>query len=519
MAETIKKNQFSGSVGAGMKSLFSPNGRTYYVLEHKLSTVSHQAGEKQEIIIDYIELGRDAKCQVRFDEKQSTISRKHAAIIKEDNNWKLRQLSQTNETLLNGRPVKNEWYLQSGDEIQLSVGGPKLGFIVPSNNTVGSIGLSRRMSLFRQQALRPYQKAITTLSIFLFLAIVGGIGAMWHMDDQHAQNILAIEGTIEKQDSTILGQHATIEEQRKSQEQLSESFNRLQDSIPMIENEAKRQAENAARREVERRIAQMPQQVAQGGISSEILEKLKPHIYFVRLTKIVVTINGETQTMTPPEGADRIASGTGFMLANGKFVTARHVVEPWKFINQQDAQSQSPMVFINACAAAGAPVEGYFKAHSSNGTTIDFKTSEFTINPATDQNRSLNTENGPMPLVVAQLNNTDWATLATNSDRGLKHDSQLSIALKTRTQLEVLGFPLGIGYSSPNELEPIYGNCVVARDGLQDGVILVTDRNFEQGNSGGPVFAAKNGEYYVVGLISAGAASSIGLIVPISVIR
>ena len=70
-----------------------------------------------------------------------------------------------------------------------------------------------------------------------------------------------------------------------------------------------------------------------------------------------------------------------------------------------------------------------------------------------------------------------------------------------------------------SNLKPIYGNCTVAKDGLENGVILITNRNFEQGNSGGPVFAKVNGTYKVVGLVSAGAGSSIGLIVPISVIR
>ena len=157
---------FAGSVGAGMGSVFNPSGRKYYILEHKVSTRYHRAGENQEIIVDQIELGRDSHCQVRFDESFGTVSRRHAAIVRDGDNWKLVQISQTNTTLLNGRPIKNEWYLQNGDEIQLAVNGPKLGFIVPSGkkSTGGSIGLTRRLSLLRQQALRPYKNAIALLS-------------------------------------------------------------------------------------------------------------------------------------------------------------------------------------------------------------------------------------------------------------------------------------------------------------------------------------------------------------------
>lgn len=126
------KNTLSGSVGAGMGSIFAPGGKKYYILEHKVSSKYHRAGECQEIIVDNITLGRDSHCQVRFDESFKTVSRRHAAIVKDGDMWKLVQISQTNSTFLNGRPIKTEWYLQNGDEIQLSVNGPKLGFIIPT---------------------------------------------------------------------------------------------------------------------------------------------------------------------------------------------------------------------------------------------------------------------------------------------------------------------------------------------------------------------------------------------------
>lgn len=136
------KKTLSGSIGAGMGSLFAPGEKKYYILEHKVSSKYHKVGESQEIIVDNIELGRDSHCQVRFDESFKTVSRHHAAILRDGDMWKLVQLSKTNTTFLNGRPVKDEWYLQNGDEIQLSVNGPKLGFIIPTGkkSTVGSIG-------------------------------------------------------------------------------------------------------------------------------------------------------------------------------------------------------------------------------------------------------------------------------------------------------------------------------------------------------------------------------------------
>lgn len=175
MSETYKKT-VKGTLGAGMSSLFG-GVSNYYVLEHKVSSKYHKQGEAQEIIVDYAEIGRDKDCAVRFDESFNTVSHKHAAIVKKEDNWKLIQLSQTNSTLLNGHKIADEWYLQNGDEIQLSVNGPKLGFIIPpATGKKTTMNLTHRLSLFRQQALRPYRTAVIILGVILLLVIGGGVG-------------------------------------------------------------------------------------------------------------------------------------------------------------------------------------------------------------------------------------------------------------------------------------------------------------------------------------------------------
>lgn len=173
--ETNYKRTVAGSIGAGMGAIFNASGRTYYILEHKVSSKYHQAGESQKIIVDQIELGRDSSCQVRFDESFETVSRRHAAIVRDGENWKLIPISTTNATLVNGQIVTGEWHLKSGDEIRLSSRGPVLGFILPQGerSLVKSIGLTERMNLFRQQALRPYKTAIWVLAVILLLAVAG----------------------------------------------------------------------------------------------------------------------------------------------------------------------------------------------------------------------------------------------------------------------------------------------------------------------------------------------------------
>ena len=183
MSETYKKT-VKGTLGAGMSTLFG-GVSNYYVLEHKVSSKYHKLGEAQEIIVDYAEIGRDKDCAVRFDESFNTVSHKHAAIVKKDGNWKLIQLSQTNSTLLNGHKIADEWYLQNGDEIQLSVNGPKLGFIIPpATGKKTTMNLTHRLSLFRQQALRPYRNAVIIIGVILLLVIGGGVGYGIYMKKQ-----------------------------------------------------------------------------------------------------------------------------------------------------------------------------------------------------------------------------------------------------------------------------------------------------------------------------------------------
>ena len=179
--ETNYKRTVAGSVGAGVAAVFNATGRQYYILEHKTESLYHHAGESQKIIVDQVELGRDSACQVRFDESFETVSRRHAAIVKEGENWKIIPLSQTNSTLVNGQPINGETVLNSGDEIRLSSRGPLMGFIVPQGkqSLVSSIGMTERLNLFRQQALAPYKRALWILAI-LFILAIGGLVA-WNL--------------------------------------------------------------------------------------------------------------------------------------------------------------------------------------------------------------------------------------------------------------------------------------------------------------------------------------------------
>lgn len=250
--ETQYKRTIAGSVGAGMGAIFNASGRSYYILEHKTESKYHHAGESQKIIVDQIELGRDSSCQVRFDESFETVSRRHAAIVKEGNDYKLIPLSQTNTTLVNGQVVTGEWHLTSGDEIRLSSKGPLLGFIVPQGeqSLVKSIGFTERMNLFRKQALRPYKTALWILAIVLILAVAGLVtwnvlqGQKFEKDlELKQQQIEQVQGDLELSDEVI---EALNEELVNAQNESAAERARVQQKLNAAKAERDALLENAA---------------------------------------------------------------------------------------------------------------------------------------------------------------------------------------------------------------------------------------------------------------------------------
>lgn len=477
--KTIKARgtTFSGSVAAGMGSIFNPSGRRYYILEHKVSSKYHRQGESQEIIVDTIELGRDSRCQVRFDEKFPTVSRRHAAIVKDGDNWKLVQLSSTNTTLLNGVPIKNEWYLQNGDEIQLSKNGPKLGFIIPTGNkaTVGSIGLTRRLSLFRQQAMRPYKAAIATLcALILVLAGVSGY-------------------FLYKQDKELFASNERITQLIK-EAVIKDSINQVKmDSIARLKK---------------------PVYIRQGGVGnsnpvdpaiSKAVAEVKPYVYYVR-TNFFVEINGERTRVSSSQG-------TGFLLSDGRFVTARHCVQPWMY----DIDKINAMI-TTASRLGIEDVKGYaiIEAQSMNDR-ITLKSSDFVVNDAYD--RTFETEidgahvyvSTAMPLSFndgtylgsERMMGNDWAYARVNKSGGIKANVGLSSVLKAGATVHVLGFPSGLGKADGDkEVEPIYNRMSVSRDGLNNSGCIMVSEGVAHGNSGGPVFVLNNGKLEAVAVVS-----------------
>jgi len=241
------------------------------------------------------------------------------------------------------------------------------------------------------------------------------------------------------------------------------------------------------------------------------IDALMPYVYFIYTQKI---------EFISPEGERKIANenvgwtGSGFLLNDGRLVTARHVVEPWMFVQNE---TETTAIVMNLIVNNGGKVIVHFIAISSSDS-FSFTNEVVCCDRSGDEFGA--TEDG-LRYSAARGGNSDWAYVRTKRNDGLSFDSQASRKLPRGEELTILGFPLALGANSVNDIEPIWGYAITAKQGLDRGVILTTDTNFEHGNSGCPALVrdSSSGNYYVVGIVSAMAGRSTGFIVPISAIN
>lgn len=84
-------------------------------------------GQIQEFAEGSILVGRHPSCHVRFPADVTVLSRRHAEIVRDGNQFRLVDKS-TNGTFVNGKRI-TEAFLKSGDVLDFAEGGPKVSFL------------------------------------------------------------------------------------------------------------------------------------------------------------------------------------------------------------------------------------------------------------------------------------------------------------------------------------------------------------------------------------------------------
>ncbi|MCB0694593.1 MAG: FHA domain-containing protein [Lewinellaceae bacterium] len=465
-------------------------------------------GDFMNVVVPYVEIGRSSKCAIRYGEDYPTVSRVHAALQSINGQVVIKHLG-TNPTLVNGQPVQDSMVLNNGDEVQLSYEGPRIRINTSAVKT-STMKFTQRMALYTSQALVPYKKALAILGSLLILAVAGFGYANW----QQKQTIDLQGMTIEEQQSRIadLDSKQNMNDQKANQLRGQLASNRQYTAQQRSEMEA----ELRRLEEDNRMIASELQMLAANAEAEKSkmsgAQFLKDHegdIYFVFATEMtIIPPGGQPQVVT--EG---LWTGTGFITSEGNFVTARHVIKPWKYNDPSDPN----VLDYNAFEMSGGQIVVKFKAYSPSGDKFDFTSNEMKSSDAKDEAF----DNNGKAVKISQTSETDWAYMPINDRRGsLVPDRKLASQLNPGDVVHVAGYQYSY-YTQDLEkgISPNYSSTQVAQSGLRQGVIQTSNRGFGQGSSGAPAIVEVDGEFKLVGIAVAGVGSEQGLIVPIGNLR
>jgi hypothetical protein len=460
----VRKN-FSQTI----KTVVTRKASDTILLKYLNNSRDYKMGQEQTIASDHIIIGRDSTCEVRYSDKYDTVSRIHASISKQGEDWELKNLSKSNPTLINGAPVKKNWYLSSGDVIQFSFEGPKIQFSVPSAIEKKSIPWS---IVIKEQIIRPYKKYVIAASVFFALVIS------------------SLVYVIVKQGQTIEQQITDLEVIKAATKKQFEVSQASLDSIRDV---------YATEIEKEKKA------------NRPIGEKIAPYfndIWYIYATGVATEFEGET------EYYDNFNwSGTGFLLDDGRLVTAGHVIKPWLFGVSEDDTAD---IWLNLLDHGVGEVRVDFVAISPDGKKIDFSTNDASM-PRSRFSKELQLSGNDFEVKEVEGQH-DWAWITTKYRGKLSASYETSTKLNISDKLHILGYPYSLGVSDKG-MAPLYSSSDVSTKGLSYGRIQLTNRNFEHGNSGGPALFEENGKLRVVGIVSSGIGSSLGFLVPISEVK
>jgi len=477
-----------------------------YTLEYLSPGRSKKTGEFETIVIPRIEIGRTTSCTVQFGDDYPTVSRKHAAIERRGNDYILIHISQTNPTLLNGVPVEKESMIKNGDEIQLSMEGPKLRFNVTPTGTA-NMGFTRKIGLVTRQAIKPYRTLV--LSLLVLIIVIGGVGG-WIIYHQN-KKVMILQDSLQE-----------VEERR------------IQDSIKLAE-QFEKQTESTARQlevllnsntknialinQLNKKIDEMePLEIIIQPSGITFYEQFRENIYFLEVIEIIVSM---------PDGTSQKVNmrwtGTAFLCSDGKLVTARHCIQGWRY--SQDEVSQ----VLNFAELNGGKLFIKFRATASNNW-FEFDYSKVILDESNDKTltqtielvRGRRKEKHNIYFKYAHDWSSDWAYFQTDNTSNIEIDTDLSTGLKAGQRVYILGFSLGKGGPEEGKVNPLFSESNIGQEGISSsGLITITSRSFEQGNSGGPAFVQSGDQYKVIGVVSkgefdaTGSFATIAYIVPI----
>lgn len=465
-------------------------------------TKQHKKGESKNIVVPYIVLGRNSSCHVQYGDDFPTVSRQHASIQSDDKGCTLIHNPQaTNPTYVDGKQIAEYYNLETGDEIQLSQDGPRIRFLMDKNMKTSTIGFTRRMSMAIGQSLRPYKQALMVAGLLLLGVIGYSVWSTIKVSDMEAEQG-KLTSDIEDTKATISSQFDSIQSLKQQTQKHEVEIKQTQSQIQSSLN---------ARRNLSTMLINSESSGEKSSVAvSKILHGLEENIYYIHVLNF--ELGNKLNVIDEENPIVRRWSGTGFLSTDGRFYTARHVVEPWYYPDS----SCGDLARINDLISGGTSVFVKYLAVSSSGDSFEFTNKDIIDDSSRDIVVEYECEGDEIRANVPSAGDwqTDYAYINIgNRSSNISYDRSLSRNLERGETLYILGYPLGLHLQDDYTLSPVYSEAKVAQNGLKNGLLHVTSESFAGGNSGGPVFAIRHNKLVVVGIVSGGY-GKVGVIVP-----
>lgn len=523
---TVKQGGLRNTIKQGIQML---QGRDVpnYTLVFLDPTSDKRSGEEQTIWNPYITLGRASGSTIKYSDQYPTVSRNHAYIMIEGNRVFIEpDINATNPTIINHNPIRRKSELSPGDEIQLSHEGPRLRYInTPANRTTASMKFTQRLQQFGSQALRPYKTALSIMSVLL-------IGL--------ATYLIWFSG---KANEKMEYQAAQLEIQNQNIKQLSDSLSLIENKYNSIKDKTSSEAIRIRNEmysltqrikitnEVSGPIATGSSNTSSSVGTAAELKQFEKSVYFIIIKSVEVYHPDENDALGPFDLAEKFKykwSGTGFMTTEGELITARHVIEPWRFGVKCESNTYDTLnaiqVFLNNAEIKGGNVEVTYEATSSSGDKFTFTNKSVVMDESRD--RIICNDEKKYQWRVKQCSDenlhTDWAKIIVGNRRGLfKLNRDKSLKLEKGTSLFGLGYSHGSDMQSRNtiDLDPMFLTGTVVQQNTVNGMINISSSEIAAGSSGGPIMVKTSIGWEAIGIISNGYVGGLKQLVPIWQVR
>lgn len=520
------------------------------------ATLSRKRGEHETIFMPHIVLGRSSRCHVRYGDDFKTVSREHASITVDGSSFVLNHNpSASNPTYVNGRAIGAAHQLQNGDEIQLSSNGPKIRFNASTLKT-STIGLTSRIGQAMSQAVKPYKTALWVMGLLLAGAI-GLAGYNMYQNTQMSKELVALNLEKEKVDKEIAdlvakGEANSVEMKKliNRKAQIVYRTQVIREAAPGITE--KIETSPIKKEEIVEYKPEITPKTTNNSCDAlnekEISQILPKNDVVVIIGKrIEVKYNGKTDEIgvkefyafkSPTQLEDRsgLTVGTGFLTENGRLLTCRHVVQPWRYYKTSGEKSEF-WKQLNIIETNGGDVVMHFDVLTSDGSQFMAFTSESAVSDdATDKieiggKKKVKIEifDKKSKIDIPNLDDktkepsnrfSDWANIPAEKDGAIILLKDKSTQIEQGENLYILGFSQGLSLKDANRrAEASLSKTLASNSATFNGEILTSGVNFGPGNSGGPAFICVNGNFYCVGIVSATVGSSNAIVVPVGRVR